>query len=276
MEKLQAALARAREKREGGDPLRPRTTSQTRTSSRAAATEAARDALWAEIEHFEPSAKRLKQSRIYSGAATAEAQTFDILRTKLLLEMRRNNWTRVAITSAAAGSGKTTTACNLISGIGRQSETRAMLFDFDLRRPSVASFFGMSRERSVADVISGAVPFPEQAVRLSPNTTVSVATQSVRDPATILLQSQVSDVLDDIQAAYAPDMMIFDLPPVLVADETRGFLKSVDCAVIIAGAETTSIDQVDEAEREVSEYTAVAGVVLNKCRFVGDDYSYAY
>jgi Mrp family chromosome partitioning ATPase len=69
--------------------------------------------------------------------------------------------------------------------------------------------------------------------------------------------------------------MIFDLPPVLVSDDTRAFLKDVDCALIVARAGATSAAQIDTCEREVAEQTNVLGVVLNQCRHIEDtDYGY--
>jgi Mrp family chromosome partitioning ATPase len=50
----------------------------------------------------------------------------------------------------------------------------------------------------------------------------------------------------------------------------------VDAALIVAASDSTSVAQVDEVEREVSQYTNVAGVILNKCRFLDDGYGYSY
>ena len=277
MEKLQAALARAREKREGGTDRPLRTTDVTaRNRARRAAKDGAIGERWASIGMFEASAKRMHDSRIYSSEASVEAQHFDILRTKLFLEMRRNDWTRIAITSATAGCGKTTTACNLIAGMGRQPETRGMLFDMDFRRPAVAKFFGAAPGSSLEDVFLGNVDFADQAMRLDENTSVSVTTRIVADPARVILRSQTSEILDQIQADYRPDLMLFDMPPVLVSDETRGFLKLVDAVLIVAAADMTTVAQVDEVEREVAQYSNVAGIVLNKCRFMDEGYGYSY
>ena len=68
--------------------------------------------------------------------------------------------------------------------------------------------------------------------------------------------------------------MLFDTPPIMVSDELRGFLKQVDAVLIIAGAGTSTIAQIDEAEREVARYTDVAGIVLNKCQFMSEGYGY--
>ncbi len=276
MEKLQAALARAREKRDDTTGRPVRNELMTRSRSRRVAQEGAVAERWAGIAKFEPSERRLHKARIYAGEATPEAQHFDILRTKLMLEMRRNDWTRIALTSATPGCGKTTTACNLIAGLGRQQENRGLLFDLDFRRPAVAKTFGVSPTASFADVLNGEVDFAEQAMRLGDNTAISMTTRSVADPARIILRAQTADILDGIQADFRPDIMLFDMPPVLVSDETRGFLKLVDAVVIVAAAELSTVAQIDEVEREVAQYSNIAGVVLNKCRFMEEGYGYSY
>ena len=231
---------------------------------------------WTALAEFDPSSKRLQQSRIFSGEATSDAQHFDILRTKLLLEMRKNNWKRVAITSATPGSGKTTAACNLIAGLGRQPELTGILFDLDFRRPAVSKFFGVAPPSSLEDVLSGSVAFADQAMRLGDNTAISMTPKAIKDPAKLLTHSLTSEILDQIQSDYEPDLMLFDLPPVLVSDESRAFIKMVDAVLIIASANANSVAEIDEVEREVAQYSNVAGVVLNKCRYMQDGYGYAY
>ncbi|MBT8416922.1 MAG: exopolysaccharide biosynthesis protein [Silicimonas sp.] len=277
MEKLQAALARAREKREDGDggrATRPELSARNR-SRRMAQAEAVDDA-WNAVQRFEPSEKRLHDSRIFATEASHEAQYFDILRTKLLLEMRRNNWTRIGITSATPSCGKTTIACNLIAGLVRQPEFRGILFDMDFRRPAVSKMFGASPTASLEDVLSETVGFEEQAMRLGDNTIVSMTTNALSDPAKLMNRVRTAEILDEIQAVFRPDMMLFDLPPVLVSDETRAFLKLIDATIVVAGAESSTVSQIDEVEREVAQYTNVAGIVLNKCRFIEDGYGYSY
>lgn len=276
MEKLQAALARAREKRENdGRPVR-QSISAHRAGGRHAARENAVSERWAALAHLEPTAKAMAKARIYANEATNDAQHFDILRTKLLLEMRRNDWVRIAITSATPGCGKTTMACNLIAGLGRQPEVRGMLFDLDFRRPSVAKLFGVTPPNSLEDVLTGEVAFADHAQRLHDNTCVAMTSRVVSDPARLILSTNTTELFDEIQDDYRPDLMLFDTPPVLLSDETRGLLKHVDAVVIVAAAESTSVAQVDEVEREVAQYTSVAGIVLNKCRYMEENYGYTY
>ena len=277
MEKLQAALARAREKREGPEPVRsggPELSARGKSRQRAAAEGV--DASWSSLPNAPVNERRMVQSRIVTADPGLDSMHFDIFRTKLLLECRRHGWTRIAITSPTAGSGKTTAACNIIAGLGRQPEVRGILFDLDLRRPSVARFFGLPSANGFDDVLAGTHSFEDVALRLDQNTILAPTYNRVKDPAKLLLSGNTGTALESIQSAYRPDLMLFDLPPVLVSDEARAFLKLVDAAVIIAGAETATIAQLDECEREVAEYTKVAGIVLNKCQFMEDGYGYSY
>ena len=47
-----------------------------------------------------------------------------------------------------------------------------------------------------------------------------------------------------------------------------------DCVLLIAAAEKSRLDEVDKCEHELSEQTTVLGVVLNKCRYGGEEYGY--
>ena len=262
MEKLQAALATARKARAGEVVVPDENRSvQKRKRERLASKD-----IWQRLDSFVPPASALRENRVVSDSASAAATPFDILRTKVVLQMRQNGWTRLGITSPMPNSGKTTTACNLALGLGRQKELRTMLFDLDLRDPSIAHFFEHTPKAGVKSVLEGETEFEDQAQRIGENLIVSMADEPYDDPARIMLSEQTVDTLDDIQRSYQPDIMIFDLPSVLVNDDTRAFLKNVDCALIISRANKTKYSQFDVCEREIAEHTNVLGVVLNAYR----------
>ena len=70
--------------------------------------------------------------------------------------------------------------------------------------------------------------------------------------------------------------MIFDLPPLLTGDDTRAFLKNVDCALLVLRAEETKSAQIDTSEKEIAKYTNVLGMVLNSCRHGDETQGYGY
>ena len=157
-------------------------------------------------------------------------------------------------------------ACNLALGLGRQSDLRSILFDLDLRDPSLRSFFDMPPPHSISEMLADEVSFEEQALRYGDNVAVSMALRAETDPTRILLAEETAQKLTAIQEAYEPDMMLFDLPSVLVNDDTRAFLKNADCVLIVVRADTTTYSQLETCQRELAEHSNVLGVVLNAYR----------
>lgn len=262
MEKLQAALSKARKTREGQPPDIP-------VRDRVKTSKTTRDvnALWEALTPFEVSQEQLELRRVHTRVAGAKATPFDILRTKVLLEMRQHGWRRIAITSPMPSSGKTTTACNLALGLGRQSDLRSIVLDLDLRDPSVADFMDVSPVHGIDDVLTGSVDFADQAMRFGHNVAFSMANVPDADPTRLLLAEETGEAIDQIEDRYKPDIMIFDLPSMLVNDDTRAFLKNVDCALIVARASKTRYGQFDACEKEIAQQTNVLGTVLNAYRY---------
>lgn len=264
MEKLRLALQKAREQR--GEAA-PGADSRRRAPAPAAV---AAGQLWSELPDFAPNARHLRKNRIVTQQAGPDAVPFDLLRTKTLTHMRKNNWRRLAISSATPSCGKTLVACNLALSLSRQPDIRALLIELDLRRPTIAKVLGARPAHDIADVLAGDVPFEQQTLRIGDNLAVSLATRQVEDPTRLLLNSFTQDVLKDIETRFRPDLVIFDLPPLLAGGYTVGFLDHVDCALTVARAGKSTTTQVDTCEREIAEHTNVLGIVLNQCDF-GDE-----
>lgn len=261
MEKLQAALEKARDKR--GKAQEASTERQAPLLGR----HTTRDARWQAVAPFEVSDQLLATHRVVTREASPSAAPFDILRTKLLVQMRQNGWRRLAITSPMPNAGKTTVACNLALGLGRQRDMHSILMDLDLRAPSVSDFFETRPPQEIGKMLTRQITFSEQALRFGDNVLCSMSGTPYDDPTRLLLAEETSEVIDEIEITYEPDLIIFDLPSVLVNDDTRAFLKNVDCALIVARTNATRYSQLDVCEREVAEQTNVLGTVLNAYPF---------
>lgn len=278
MEKLQAALEQARAKRGslGSLPSAAMPSPHRDNGVRPSATSAI-DARWDAIDALQLDADRLRKHRVVSGnRSSPEAASFDVMRTKVLLQMEKNGWKSVAVTSSRSSAGKSTVCCNLASAIARQKSIRAILMDLDMRRPSLASILGFKPNGTVADVLTGQIPFADHARRLGPNVALSLNSGPVKDPSDVLLNPMTAEVVSRIERDYQPDLMIFDVPPMFVNDDAAAFFNNVDCVLIVADAGRTTISELDRCEKEVAEHANVLGVILNKCSFSEDSYGYGY
>jgi Mrp family chromosome partitioning ATPase len=276
MERLQAALEKARAQREGREPTAKPVVKGPAAPSQGQSKPAPASGAWEDIPIGQWDRAHLAKQRVVAFGGGVDANAIDMLRTRVVQLMRQNGWRRMAVTSPDKGAGKSTTCCNLLASFSRQTDRRTILFDLDLRRPALATILGHKGEDNFSAVLEGRIPFEKQAVRFSETSAVSMNYRPERNPSELLLSDRTATVLAQIEKTFQPDLMIFDMPPMLVTDDTLAFLKNVDCAIIVAGAETTTIDQIDVCEKEIAGQTNVMGVVLNKCRHMEQGQGYDY
>ena len=282
MERLQSAIAKARAARQALNgtppvsqvtPLTPAQASNAAQQPDAGPTDV--EAAWAALRPLDVTDERLVAQRIVSIGRGSEAVEFDKLRTRIVQRMQAKGWTRLAITSPGPGCGKSTIALNLGFGLARQENSRVMLIELDMRRPSFRRMLGTGGDKDISRVLAGSGRPEEHLLRARENLAIGL-TGRVSDSAELLHSASAAAALDEMQARFQPSIMLFDLPPFKVSDDTISFMDKADCVLIIAAAGQTSIEDLDDCEREISAQTEVLGVVLNKCRHMGQDSQYYY
>jgi protein-tyrosine kinase len=270
MERIQAAIQKAKERRGDEAGLAPVAAGGLRPGRAPAVGPA-----WAELAGFEPDPRLMAKNRVVTFADADPAHTtFDMMRTKLLRAMRAGGWTSVGITSPSSDCGKTTLAANLAFSLAHQPEVRTVLVDLDLRRPAVAKTLGVSTPQSMASVLQGTRPVAENFVRYGETLAIGTNAAPVRASAELLMNPATARGVAALKAAFLPDVIVYDLPPMLVSDDVMAFVPHLDCVLLVAAAEKTRLDEVDKCEQDLAEATRVLGVVLNKCRYTGEDYGY--
>lgn len=270
MERLQQAIEKAREDRtQIRDAPEQKPTMEDATPSITPAATPGSEAAWNALPLHRVDARQLNRSRLIGARSDGNSVRIDILRTRLLQQMRTNNWSRALITSPSAGCGKSTLICNLGFSLLRQRDFRTLILDFDLRRPGIGKLLGVSNQTrpGIGAVLSGAVPFADSAFRLGDQVAVCVARAGPESMPELLKSKATRDLVDAIRRDYAIDMILFDVPPIFANDDAISVAEMVDCGVLVVAAGQTSVDQIDRAEREIAQYTQVAGVVANKLLF---------
>ena len=210
-------------------------------------------------------AAHLERHRIISHQKTHPASwAFDVLRTQVLQKMDENGWRTLAITSPSVESGKTVVSINLAISISQQTHRTALLVDFDLRRPSVANALGLNRTISLNDVLDEHVDLAEALVNPGVERFVVLPTnRPVTNASEVLSSAKVGTLINDLRERYSDRIVIFDLPPVLVADDVMTVLPRIDCVLLVVGSGVSTQNEIEEAMNRLSRANLV-GVVLNK------------
>ena len=171
----------------------------------------------------------------------------------------------IAVTSPAAGEGKTLTAINLAGALARGADdARVLLIDADLRRPAVA------RQLALDDITSGLTEVVE-----SPGTTLDSVTQRLRPynlsvlPAglrrnaihQILRSPRLDAVLAEARDRY--DFVVVDTPPLLPVFDSALLANAVDGVLMVVAANQTPRKLLGEA-LNMLDPAKVLGIVFNR------------
>lgn len=268
MERIQEALAKARAQRKQGATTTQQTPSAETPLPQPAGGSVAE--AWSALAPFKFNRIALRKRRVVAAEAGPDTAPYDLLRTKIIHQSQLNNWRRIAIVSPDVGAGKSTTLANLAFSFERQRDMRVMCIDLDLRRPSLHTVLAQKPEHSMAEVLDGHISFAQHGIRLGARVGLGLNNGPATNPSELLLSQAARDALDRMDQQYAADLTLFDISPLSGSDDNVAFLQNVDCAVIVVAAEATPMSRIDQAERQVAELTNVMGIVLNKCRYMGD------
>ncbi|MEI4488224.1 CpsD/CapB family tyrosine-protein kinase [Frigidibacter sp. MR17.14] len=277
MERLQDAIHRARLQRNSTAEAAAPDAAPNMAAAGAATARLPGSGGWAALQPLVRTKTPSRRRFMPATEGGPQAAPFDMLRTRLTQTAPAQGWKRIAVVSAQAGAGKSTITANLAFALSRQDDLRTIALDLDLRRPHLAQTIGAELpENGMEEVLRGQVPFAQQARCLNGNLAFGLNAKTAHRTSELLQSQQTADTLSRIEAEFAPNFLLVDLPPVFGSDDTLGFLRQVDAALIVAEAEKTPIKQIDTVEKQVAEVTNVLGIVLNKCRYDESVYGYSY
>lgn len=224
------------------------------------------------------SADHLRAQRILSAESDEPiADAYRLLRTRVMQRMEQNRWNTLGITSPAPKEGKTLTAINLAISMARELNHTVLLIDADLRRPSVAQYFGLSVEYGLVDHLLANKPIEELLVNPGINRLVILPGGKPPDHSSELLASRkMMRLIEQIRNRYTSRFIIFDLPPVLVGDDVVAIGPNLDALLLVLEDGKTETNDILTAG-ELLENVNILGTVLNKYNDSGERYqSYYY
>ena len=196
--------------------------------------------------------------------ASFAAEQYQGLRLTLERLARVRDVKVIAISSPAAGDGKTVTAINLAGALARGSDGRVLLIDADLRRPSVARQLGIADAHlGLADALSDARTSVADVVRRldEHNLDVIPAGTPRASISEILRSPRLDAFLKQARQRYA--YIVLDTPPLLPVFDSALLAKSVDGVLMVVSANRTPRKLLGEA-LNMLDPTAVLGIVFNR------------
>ena len=265
MERIKKALEMAREERLAQRAAEPSGREAQPRASQAAAQE--QNIQYSKTRVFDPDRNRLRQNRILLDQDDPDGATaFKMLRTQVLQRMVAKGWNALAITSPAPDDGKSVVAINLAISLARELHHTVLLVDLDLRNPSVHRHFGLQPERGFSDYILYDTPLDE--ILLNPGIERLVmlpGRMPLENSSEILASPQIGRLVQELKSRYPSRFVLFDLPPILSADDAISFAPNIDALLLVLREKKTSRTELQHA-MELLANVPVIGTVLNGSR----------
>jgi protein-tyrosine kinase len=206
-----------------------------------------------------------------------EAEAYRTVRTNIELMSDANGCRHIAITSAAGGDGKSTTAANL-AVVAAQGGRRVCLVDADLRRPTVHDIFGLRNVDGLVTALEHGQPLQTvaQATDIEGLSVVVAGRGADERFHDLLTPQRLENVLR--QSAGAFDIVVFDSPPVTSVADALNIAAVCDGVILVVRAGSVPFSVLRRAIGQVTQVKGrVMGVLLNRVDLrATDSQSYGY
>ena len=228
----------------------------------------ARIALQFSPPKIETNLKILNANRIINIETNREAiSSYKMLRTRLLHVMRPNRWRVLAVTSALPGDGKTLTAVNLAIVLAQEGNQNIFLIDFDLRNPAIYEYLGIKdKNRSIDRFYTENCKVSDLllATEHSGLFILGNSGSGIENSSELISSDRTERLLSELKTIDPDGLFIFDLPPVLPADDVFAFAPQLDAALIVISEGKTTRESVVKTFDLLKETDIeVAGILLN-------------
>ena len=146
------------------------------------------------------------------------AEAYRSLRTNIQYSSFDNKYQTLVVTSANPDEGKTTVAGNLALALA-QGESKVLLVDCDMRRPSIHKTFKISNTYGISDLLVGNKKLESVANKYNDNLSIVPAGKIPPNPAEMLASKAMTAFLEEMKNYF--DYIVLDTPPLQAVTDAQ-------------------------------------------------------
>ncbi len=268
MEKIKQALELAKQARQEsgmGNVLKERELSSSSINDGVVPDSETHPITYSKTRIVKPDQNKMIENRVLFGTDDPAVNTaYRMLRTQVLQKLIANDWNSLAITSPGANQGKTLTAVNLAISLAREVNYTVLLVDFDLKKPGVHDCLGINVETGISDFILHDIPLDKTLINPGIERLVILpGRESLGNSSEMLKSTKMRQLVEELKTRYPSRLIIYDLPPLLLADDALAFSPYVESLLLVVEESITTKDELEQSLRLLKDMNII-GTVLNK------------
>ncbi len=191
-----------------------------------------------------------------------EGESFRMLRTLLLNDIRSGQLKILSATSPLPGDGKTTVLINIAAAFAKLN-MNVVLIEGDMRRPTFHKRFHLPDDVGLSDLLKGRASLDEVIVPSgTPNLSLITAGTGTANPSELLQHEPFDHLLKAVAEQF--DLVIVDVGPVLaVSDPVIVSQKCDGMLLVVRSANDTRQQVMDAVDTLRSAGAKLLGCILN-------------
>ena len=202
------------------------------------------------------------------------AEAYRSLRTNIQYSSFDEKYQTLVVTSANPGEGKSTVSGNLALVLA-QGESRVLLVDCDMRKPSLHKKFRISNAYGISDLLVGKKGMDGIAYKYNDNLAIITAGKISPNPAEMLASKAMTAFLEEMKKHF--DYIVLDTPPLQAVSDAQILSTKADGTLIVVRAGVTKKDAVQNSVSIIKKVNGnIIGTVLNAAEHKKDRYYYYY
>jgi len=169
----------------------------------------------------------------------------------------------ILVTSSIGGEGKSTVAMNLALSFAKVE--RVLLFDGDMRRPSIARELNLDRSTPGLPELLASKANLNKCITFRDDFNLEILKTGTvpPDPLELLLQGRFSKIMKTLRKTY--DRIIIDSPPLLPVSDAAVLSTHADSIVYVVKFDSTGTKQIKAALQKLPRHhVPFASIVLNQ------------
>lgn len=182
----------------------------------------------------------------------------------------------IGVTSSVPGEGKTFCTVNLAAELA-QGGRRVILLECDMRRPTMAGYFGIDTRRAhgLSTYLAGTSTLEEARIATDvPNLDAVCCGPIPENPTQLLESRRLSDLMQQLREDY--DYVLVDIPPMGYVAEFFVLLRYLDANIYVVRQNYTDrglVNQISELHRD--QKVKQIYMIINDVHFA-QTYEYRY